>query len=122
MTRILTLVAALAACAVARASASRPAAAADKPSLADEVAAKLGVSPEQLRTAFRAALTARVDAAVAAGKLTPEQAAKLKAANRGREGPRPRRQARLREEAAGARQADRRQGEAPRRRARSTSA
>ena len=54
------------------------AAAAEKPSLADQVAARLGVSAEQLRAAFKATLTARVDAAVAAGKLTPEQAAKLK--------------------------------------------
>lgn len=77
MTRILALVAALAACASLAIGASA-AAAAEKPSLADEVAAKLGVSAEQLRTAFRATLTARVDAALAAGKLTPEQAAKLK--------------------------------------------
>jgi hypothetical protein len=54
------------------------AAAAEKPSLADQVAARLGVSAEQLRAAFKATLTARVDAAVAAGKLTPEQGAKLK--------------------------------------------
>jgi lambda repressor-like predicted transcriptional regulator len=52
--------------------------AADKPSIADEVAKKLGVTPEQLRAAFKAALVARVDAAVKAGRLTPEQAAKLK--------------------------------------------
>ena len=78
MTRIITLVAALAACALLAVGVSA-AAAADKPSLADEVAAKLGVSPVELRTAFRATLTARVDAALAAGKLTPEQAAKLKA-------------------------------------------
>ena len=78
MTRTLSLIATLAACASLACGVSA-AAAADKPSLADEVAAKLGVSPEQLRTAFRAVLTARVDAAVAAGKLTPAQAAKLKA-------------------------------------------
>ena len=77
MTRILTLVAALAAFAALAVGVSAGAAA-EKPSLADEVAAKLGVSPAELRTAFRAVLTARVDAAVAAGKLTPEQAAKLK--------------------------------------------
>ena len=52
--------------------------AADRPTLADEIAARLGVSPEQLRAAFKAALVARVDAAVAAGKLTPEQGARLK--------------------------------------------
>ena len=78
MTRTLSLIATLAACASLVFGVSA-AAAADKPSLADEVAAKLGVSPEQLRAAFRAVLTARVDAALAAGKLTPEQAAKLKA-------------------------------------------
>lgn len=74
MTRILALITALAAFAVGASAA----AAAEKPSLADEVAAKLGVSPEQLRTAFRAVLAARVDAALAAGRLTPEQAARLK--------------------------------------------
>ena len=77
MTRILTLVAALTACASLAVGVSA-ASAADKPSLADEVAATLGVSPAELRTSFRAVLTARVDAALAAGKLTPEQAAKLK--------------------------------------------
>ena len=54
------------------------AAAADKPSLGDAVAARLGITPEQLRAAFKAELTARIDAAVAAGKLTPEQGATLK--------------------------------------------
>ena len=52
--------------------------AADKPSLGDAVAARLGVTPAQLRAAFTAELTARIDAAVAAGRLTPEQGAKLK--------------------------------------------
>jgi lambda repressor-like predicted transcriptional regulator len=52
--------------------------AADKPSFADEVAKNLGVTPEKLRAAFKAALVARVDAAVKAGRLTPDQAAKLK--------------------------------------------
>jgi len=52
--------------------------AADRPSFADEVAKNLGVTPEKLRAAFKAALVARVDAAVKAGRLTPEQAAKLK--------------------------------------------
>jgi len=52
--------------------------AADKPSLVDDVAARLGVSPDKLRDAFKASLTARIDAAVAAGTLTPAQAAKLK--------------------------------------------
>ena len=72
MTRILTVAALLAACA-SLALGATAASAADKPSLVDQVAARLGVTP-----AFRATLTARVDAAVAAGKLTPEQAAKLK--------------------------------------------
>lgn len=76
MNRILTLAAtALAVLMLALGATSAPAA--DKPSVADEVAAKLGVTPEQLRAAFKAVLTARVDAALAAGKLTPEQAAKL---------------------------------------------
>lgn len=52
--------------------------AADGPSLADDVAARLGISADRLREAFRDALDARIDAAVDAGKLTPDQAAKLK--------------------------------------------
>jgi hypothetical protein len=52
--------------------------AADKPSLADDVATRLGVSADTLRAAFHDALEARIDAAVEAGKLTPERAAKLK--------------------------------------------
>jgi hypothetical protein len=77
VTRIIPLVAAFAAFAALALSA--PALAAnDKPSLVDDVATRLGVTPEKLRAAFKAALTARVDAAVKAGKLTPEQAAKLK--------------------------------------------
>jgi hypothetical protein len=77
VTRILALTASLAAFAALALSA--PAVAADgKPSLVDDVAARLGVTPDKLRAAFKAALTARVDAAVAAGKLTPAQAAKLK--------------------------------------------
>ena len=52
--------------------------AAEQPTLADQVAARLGVTPEQLRAAFKAALTARIDAAVKEGHLTPERAAKLK--------------------------------------------
>ena len=77
MRRLSALVAALAAVAVlgiAVASAT----AADSPSLADDVAARLGIAPDKLRTAFREALAARIDAAVNAGKLTPEQGAKLK--------------------------------------------
>ena len=53
--------------------------AADRPTLTDEIAAQLGISPEKLRAAFKSALVARVDAAVAAGKLTPAQGARLKA-------------------------------------------
>jgi hypothetical protein len=77
VTRILTAAALLAACASLAVGATA-ASAADKPSLVDQVAARLGVTPEQLRAAFKATLTARIDAAVAAGRLTPEQAAKLK--------------------------------------------
>jgi hypothetical protein len=77
VTRILVVTASLAAFAALALSA--PAVAADgKPSLVDDVAARLGVTPDKLRAAFKAALTARVDAAVKAGKLTPEQAARLK--------------------------------------------
>jgi len=77
VTRIIALAASLAAFAALALSA--PAVAAnDKPSLVDDVAARLGITPDKLRAAFKAALTARVDGAVAAGKLTPAQAAKLK--------------------------------------------
>lgn len=48
------------------------------PSLVDAVAAKLGVTPDQLQTAFKAVLFERIDKAVADKKLTAEQAAKLK--------------------------------------------
>ena len=75
MRRLSALVAALAAVAalgIGVASAT----AADQPSLADDVAARLGIPPDKLRTAFREALAARIDAAVKAGKLTPEQGAK----------------------------------------------
>ncbi|HEU0055654.1 MAG TPA: hypothetical protein VFQ08_00225 [Gaiella sp.] len=54
------------------------ASAADTPTLGDAVAARLGITGDQLRTAFKAELNSRIDAAVAAGKLTPEQGAKLK--------------------------------------------
>ena len=77
MRRLSALVAALAAVAVLGiAVASAPAA--DPPSLADDVAARLGIAPDKLRAAFRDAIAARIDAAVKAGKLTPEQGAKLK--------------------------------------------
>jgi len=77
VTRIIALAATLTAFA-ALALGAPALAANDKPSLVDEVAARLGVTPDKLRDAFKAALTARVDAAVAAGRLTPEQGAKLK--------------------------------------------
>ena len=77
MTRIIALAASLATVA-ALAVAAPTAGAAERPSLVDAVAARLGVSPEKLREAFKAALAARIDAAVAAGKLTPEQGARLK--------------------------------------------
>ena len=54
------------------------ASAADTPSLGDAVAARRGITGDQLRAAFKAELNARIDAAVAAGRLTPEQGAKLK--------------------------------------------
>lgn len=77
MTRIIALAATLTA--LAALALGAPALAAnDKPSLVDDVAARLGITPDKLRAAFKAALSARVDAAVAAGRLTPEQAAKLK--------------------------------------------
>jgi len=50
----------------------------EQPALIDAVAAKLGLTPEQLQAAFKAVLVERIDARVAAGKLTPERAAKLK--------------------------------------------
>jgi hypothetical protein len=73
-TAIVTVAAALAVLGVGASSV----AAADKPSLVDDVATRLGISSDTLRGAFRDALDARVDAAVKAGKLTPDQAAKLK--------------------------------------------
>jgi hypothetical protein len=75
----IAVIAALAAAIAALALGAGAAAAADSPSLVDDAAARLGVSPDKLRDAFKAALTARIDAAVAAGRLTPEQGAKLKA-------------------------------------------
>lgn len=77
MTRILVLAAATTAC-LSLAAGVPGAAAVERPTLADDVAARLGVTPEQLQAAFRAVLTARVDAAVTAGRLTPEQGARLK--------------------------------------------
>jgi hypothetical protein len=45
----------------------------------DDAASELGVTPEKLADALEHALANRVDAAVAAGRLTEEQAADLKA-------------------------------------------
>lgn len=50
----------------------------EQPALIDAVAAKLGLTPAQLQAAFKAVLVERIDAKVAAGTLTPEQAATLK--------------------------------------------
>ena len=58
--------------------AATSATAAEPPSLADDVAARLGITPDKLRMAFKDAITARIDAAIKAGKLTPEQGARLK--------------------------------------------
>ena len=77
MRRLSALFAVLAAVA-ALGLAAGTARAADGPTIVDDVAARLGTTPEKLRTAFREALAARIDAAVKAGKLTPEQGAKLK--------------------------------------------
>ena len=71
---ILAAVAAVAVLGIAAANAS----AAGSPTLADDVAARLGIAPDKLRQAFKDAITARIDAAVKAGKLTPEQGARLK--------------------------------------------
>lgn len=71
---ILAAVAAVAVLGIAAANAS----AASSPTLADDVAARLGIAPDKLRQAFKDAITARIDAAVKAGKLTPEQGARLK--------------------------------------------
>jgi len=75
--RLSAIVAALAAVAILGIAAAS-ATAADSPTLADDVAARLGVAPEKLRQAFKDALAARIDAAVKAGKLTPEQGTRLK--------------------------------------------
>ena len=77
MRRHIALAAALVAVA-ALAFGAGSAAAADTPSLGDAVAARLGITGDQLRAAFKTELNARIDAAVAAGRLTPEQGAKLK--------------------------------------------
>ncbi len=74
----MTIVLAAALAAIVLGAGATSALAAERPSLVDQVAARLGVSPDQLRAAFTATFAARIDAAVAAGRLTPEQGAKLK--------------------------------------------
>ena len=51
---------------------------AESKSLVDDAAKRLGVTPIKLTEALQAALAARVDEAVAAGRLTEEQGAELK--------------------------------------------
>ena len=51
----------------------------DQQAIIDDAAKRLGVEPERLENALEGALGARLDEAVAAGKLTKEQAAELKA-------------------------------------------
>ena len=51
----------------------------DQQAILDDAAKKLGVEPEALESALEDALAARLDEAVAAGRLTEEQAAELKA-------------------------------------------
>ena len=77
MRRSSAIVAAVAAAAILGIAATS-ATAAEPPSLADDVAARLGITPDKLRMAFKDAITARIDAAIKAGKLTPEQGARLK--------------------------------------------
>ena len=77
MRRLSAIAAAVAAVAVLGIAAAG-ASAAGSPTLADDVAARLGIAPEKLRQAFEDAITARIDAAVKAGKLTPQQGANLK--------------------------------------------
>lgn len=52
---------------------------AESKAIVDDAAKQLGVQPSALSSAIKKALTARVDAAVAAGRLTKEQGAELKA-------------------------------------------
>ena len=50
----------------------------DEQAIIDAAAKKLGVKPEALESALEDALAARIDAAVAAGRLTKEQGTELK--------------------------------------------
>jgi hypothetical protein len=52
---------------------------AESKAIVDDAAKQLGVQPSALSSALKKALTARVDAAVADGRLTKEQGAELKA-------------------------------------------
>jgi hypothetical protein len=52
---------------------------AESKAVVDDAAKQLGVQPSALSSALKKALTARVDAAVADGRLTKEQGAELKA-------------------------------------------
>lgn len=52
--------------------------AAEREAFLEDAAGRLGVEPEELETALEEAALARVDAALAAGRLTEEQAAELK--------------------------------------------
>ena len=52
---------------------------AESKAVVNDAAKELGVQPSQLTNAIKKALTARVDAAVADGRLTKEQGAELKA-------------------------------------------
>ena len=52
---------------------------AESKAIVDDAAKQLGVQPSALSSALKKALSARVDAAVAAGRLTKEQGAELKA-------------------------------------------
>jgi polyhydroxyalkanoate synthesis regulator phasin len=52
---------------------------AENKAIVDDAAKELGVQPSQLTDAIKKALSARVDAAVADGRLTKEQGAELKA-------------------------------------------
>ena len=51
----------------------------DQQAIIDDAAKRLGVEPDALENALEGALGARLDEAVAAGKLTKEQASELKA-------------------------------------------
>src|SRR6476659_9530516 len=81
--RLKILIAATAALAVAGGGAAIAASKSDSPqeeskAIVDDVAKQLGVTPAKLSSALKKALENRVDAAVAAGRLTREQGDALK--------------------------------------------